>query len=235
MPAMPRSGELPTGQWHTCRMTADVAMELMELAGGDPFLDVRRESQEHQRAHGCGLHHAGAPQMQLVAALARAAGVNRALDLGSGLGYSTLWIATAVAKDGSVIGIDDDPGHTARATEIAAGRSHGARVDYETGTVRDVLPSLGGPFDMIHDDAWFAKTPDHLEAMLALLRPGGLLTMANWFLLVDAITGEPRNDWKSFAGATWAEDTFEYARVLARRQDLHMTWVTTPPVAFATT
>ena len=34
--------------------------------------------------------------MQLVAALARAANVERALDLGCGLGYSTLWIASAI-------------------------------------------------------------------------------------------------------------------------------------------
>ena len=26
---------------------------------------------------------------------------------------------------------------------------------------------------MIHDDAWFAKTPEHLEAMISLLRAGG--------------------------------------------------------------
>ena len=210
-------------------------MRLMELAGGDPFGDARRESEKHQREHGCGLHNAGGPQMQLVAALARAAGVNRALDLGSGLGYSTLWIASAVAEGGSVIGIDDDPSHTSRATEIAAGRDPGVRVEYVTGTVREVLPSLEGPFDMIHDDAWFAKTPDHLEAMLALLRPGGLLTMANWFLLIDAITGETRNDWESFAWPTWAKDTFEYAHLLASRTDLHVTWVTSPPIAFGTT
>ena len=168
-------------------MRVDVPMKLMELAGGDGFVDVRSESEEHQRSHGCGLHNAGAPQMQLVAALARTAGVTRALDLGSGLGYSSLWIASAVAEGGSVVGVDDDPLHTARATEIANGRDVGVRVEYVTGAVSDVLPFLEGPFDMIHDDAWFAKTPDHLDAMLALLRPGGLLTMANWFLLVDAI------------------------------------------------
>lgn len=210
-------------------------MALMELAGGDRFVDVRVECEEHQRTHGCGLHHAGAPQMQLVAALARAAGVVRALDLGSGLGYSTLWIASALAEGGSVVGIDEDPSHTARATEIAAGRGTGARVAYVTGAVREVLPSLDGPFDMIHDDAWFAKTPDHLDAMLGLLRPGGLLTMANWFLLVDAITGEPRNDWGSFAGPDWAKDTVEYAGLLAARPDLQVTWVTAPPIAFAIT
>ena len=59
-----------------------VADQLMELAGGDPFAEVRRLSEEHPRVHGCGLHRAGGPQMQLVAAVARAANAERALDLG---------------------------------------------------------------------------------------------------------------------------------------------------------
>lgn len=215
-------------------MMSEVAQALMGLAGGDPFADVRRASEEHQREHGCGLHHAGGPQMQLVSALARCSGARRALDLGCGLGYSTLWIASALGSAGSVVGIDDDAAHIARASELATGHRLPARVSYVTGSVLDVLPELDGPFDMIHDDAWFAKTPDHLDAMVALLRPGGLLTMANWFLLVDALTGEPRNDWASFAGPAWAEDTVEYARVLAGRADLAVTWVTVPPIGFAT-
>ena len=76
-------------------MTAHVAQELMDLGGGDRFLALRLESEAHQKRHSCGLHNAGGPQMQLVAGLARCAGVKRALDLGSGLGYSTLWIASA--------------------------------------------------------------------------------------------------------------------------------------------
>src|SRR6478735_3117162 len=215
-------------------MSAQVAMQLMEFAGGDVFARVAQESQHHQQEHGCGLHNAGGPQMQLVAALARAVGARRALDLGSGLGYSTLWIASAIGDDATVLGIDHDPMHTARATEIASAAGYGDRVEFITGEVRDVLPTLREPFDMIHDDAWFAKAPDHLESMLALLRPGGLLTMVNWFLLVDALTGEPRNDWAAFAGPTWAEDTLDYARQLANGTDLRVTWITTPPIAFAT-
>jgi hypothetical protein len=84
-----------------------------------------------------------------------------------------------------------------------------------------------------HDDAWFAKTPDHLEPMIRLLRPGGVLTMANWFLLVDAMTGQPRNDWSAFAGDGWAQDTLEYAQLLAARRDLRVNWIITPPLGIA--
>ena len=38
----------------------------------------------------------------------------------------------------------------------------------------------------------------------------------------------------SVAGPTWAEDTLDYARQLANRTDLRVTWITTPPIAFAT-
>ena len=175
-----------------------------------------------------------APRCNSWPPLPSAVGARRVLDLGSGLGYSTLWIANAIGADATVLGVDHDPLHTARATEIASAAGYGDRVEFVTGEVRDVLPTLREPFDMIHDDAWFAKAPDHLESMLALLRPGGLLTMVNWFLLVDALTGEPRNDWAAFAGPTWAEDTLDYARQLANRTDLRVTWITTPPIAFAT-
>lgn len=211
----------------------EVASELMHLAGGDPFENVCLASESHQREHGCGLFHAGAPQMQLVSSLARFVKPTRVLDLGAGFGYSTLWLARALENAGTVVGVDDDPIHTARATELAAEHGLGTRVRFITGRVHEVLDSLDGPFDVIHDDAWFARRPDHLEAMLGLLRPGGLLTMVNWFLLVDAITGQPRNDWESFAGPRWAEETLSYAHHLSGRSDLSVTWVTTPPIAFA--
>jgi predicted O-methyltransferase YrrM len=71
-------------------LTVHVAQELLDLAGGDRFIALRLESEDHQKRHGCGLHNAGGPQMQLVAGLARSAGVKRALDLGLGSGHSRI-------------------------------------------------------------------------------------------------------------------------------------------------
>ncbi|MGA9277293.1 O-methyltransferase [Ilumatobacter sp.] len=212
----------------------DVAERLLELAGGDPFRAVRVLSEEHQIEHGCGLHHAGGPVMQLVASITRAARPQRVLDLGCGLGYSTLWIAQAAGPDAHVIGIDDDPRHIEEAERLAQAHGLGDRITYRCGAVVDVLGTLDSPVDMIHDDAWFARPPAHLDAAIGLLRTGGVLTMANWFLLVDALTGQPRNDWERFAGPTWAVDTVSFARQLAARDDLEISWITTPPVGLAT-
>lgn len=211
----------------------DVTTELMLLAGGDPFEPLRKDSEAHQRSHGCHLHTAGPEVMQLAASYVRAGNATEVLDLGCGLGYSTLWLAEAAGDRGRVVGVDSDEGHISEARQWAEALGFGGRARFVVGHAAAVLDELSGPFDAIHDDAWFASAPDHLDAMINLLRPGGVLTMPNWFLLVDAITERPRNDWERFAGPTWAADTKEYAQQLADRPDLSVNWVTDPPLGVA--
>ncbi len=109
--------------------------------------------------------------------------------------------------------------------DVDAGREGGNRA-----RSADVLPTLSGPFDAINDDAWFASAPSHLDLMISRLRPGGILTMPNWFLIVDALSGSHRNNWEQFAGPDWAEETMRYAEQLAQRSDLTVNWITTPPL-----
>lgn len=210
---------------------SDVATELMLLAGGDPFERVRKDSEAHQRNHSCHLHTAGPEVMQLAASYVRAGNATDVLDLGCGLGYSTLWLAAGA--NGRVIGVDSDEGHVSGARRWADVLGFEDKVRFVAGHAAAVLDELSGPFDAIHDDAWFASAPDHVEVMISLLRPGGVLTMPNWFLLVDAITGQPRNDWERFGGPTWAADTKEYARQLVSRPDLSMNWIVEPPLGVA--
>ncbi len=172
--------------------------------------------------------------MSTIAAIARSARAQRILDLGSGLGYSTLWLADAAGPACHVTGIDADPEHTKAATLIAAERGFADRITYLTGTVADVLPTLTGNYDLIHDDAWFADRPDHLDTALDLLRHGGTMTMANWFLLFDALTQSQQEKWENFAGSGWQRRTLDYAEHLANRSDIAVYWVASPPVGIAT-
>lgn len=207
--------------------------ELMRLAGGDPFESVREASETHQREHGCGLHTAGPEVMQLAASYVLANNARSILDLGCGLGYSTMWLARAAGEDGLVIGIDSDDSHVAGARRYAEEAGLGSTTRFIVGDVTEVLSTLSGPFDAIHDDAWFGPAPRHLETMISHLRTGGVLTMPNWFLLVDAITGRPRNDWEAYAGPAWAADARAYAEQLAGRRDLSVNWITDPPLGVA--
>ena len=106
-------------------------------------------------------------------------------------------------------------------------------VSFVVGEVADVLGDIEGPVDAIHDDAWFASAPPHLERMIGLLRPGGVLTMPNWLLLIDALTGEQRNNWEKYGGHTWADDALRYAELLASRRDLKVSWTIGPPLGLA--
>jgi predicted O-methyltransferase YrrM len=170
--------------------------------------------------------------MQLASMFVRAAGARTILDLGCGIGYSTFWLAAA-GDGATVTGIDGNPDHIDLARKACSRHGLDDRVSFVVGEVADVLDSLDGPVDAIHDDAWFASAPPHLDATLGLLRPGGLVTMPNWFLLVDALTGTPRNDWERFAGPRWADDVVDYATQLAARPDLTVSWTARPPLGVA--
>jgi predicted O-methyltransferase YrrM len=206
---------------------------LVELAGGDPFEHVYRQSHAHQLAHGCGLFSAGPAVMQLASMFVRTASARTIVDLGCGIGYSTFWLAKAAASGAMVIGVDSDPGHIQQARSACSRLGLDDQVRFMVGDVAEVLRTFDGPVDAVHDDAWFGAAPPHVDAMVGLLRPGGLLTMPNWFLLVDALSGVPRNDWERFAGPTWAADAIEYAEQLAARPDLAVSWTIRPPLGVA--
>lgn len=172
---------------------------------------------------------AGPAVMQLASMFVRAAGCHTILDLGCGIGYSTFWLANANAE-AEVTGIDADDGHVKLARAACTRLALNCRISFIVGEVADVLQSIDGPVDAVHDDAWFACRPPHLDTMLSLLRPGGLLTMPNWLLLIDALTGRARNDWQHFAGPSWAADVVTYAEELSARSDLTMCWTVRPPL-----
>ena len=87
-------------------------------------------------------------------ALILATGAKRGLEIGTGYGYSGLWIASALAQNGGkLITIDRDPrkSDAARTTFQSAGLA--PQVDLRTGEAATVLASLQGPFDFVLSDA----------------------------------------------------------------------------------
>jgi predicted O-methyltransferase YrrM len=208
---------------------------IASLHGGVPFDPILREAEKHREQHGpaCGLYPAGPRVMRLAATILRAARPMRILDLGAGFGYSSLWLARACDPDAKVEAIDHFQEHVARAEGFAQHSGLAHKVDFIVGDVSDVLDDLKGTYDFIHDDAWFAAAPPYYERVLALLRPGGTLTMPNWFLLEDAITGKPRRDWSELAGPDWPASTIAYAKRLANDNRLEVARCVSPPLAVA--
>jgi predicted O-methyltransferase YrrM len=117
--------------------------------------------------------------MQLASMFVRAVSARTILDLGCGIGYSTFSLAKAAVPGAALTAIDSDPGHIELAQAACSRLGLEDRVSFVVGHVAEVLRTIEGPVDAVHDDAWFASGPPHLQAMLGLLRPGGLLTMPN--------------------------------------------------------
>jgi predicted O-methyltransferase YrrM len=208
---------------------------LLTVYGEPPFEDVLQRAEMHRESHGpeCGLYPAGPHVMRFAATMVRACRAKRMLDLGAGIGYCTLWLASAGEEGTAVQAIDRFDEHVAIGKEVAVAAGLSDRISFIHGEVADVLDHLKGQYDLIHDDAWFAWEPPYLERAVELLRPGGVLTMPNWFLLEDAISGEPRRDWAEFAGPNWSEGVLAYARRLGAHPYLHVTWSISPPIAVA--
>lgn len=219
-----------------------VAEFIVPLYGEDPFADVRLSSDRHREEHAqrlpggaqeCGVFPSGQVKMRLIATLVRLTRPARVLEIGCGLGYSALWLARAAGREAMVETIDRFPEHA----EIAAGYAKqyglGERVRFVTGEGAAVLAGLGGPYDFVHDDGWFAQRPPYVDRMVSLVRPGGVLVLSNWFLLVESLVAEPSLDWAQFGGPRWTADVQAYAREIAARGDLDVSFVPDPGMVLA--
>jgi predicted O-methyltransferase YrrM len=120
---------------------------------------------------------------KLLHILARALGARSILEIGTLGGYSTIWLARALAPGGRVITLEINPHHAkvARTNIERAGMKD--RVDIRLGRALDILPQIGaegrGPFDLTFIDADKPANADYFAWALKLSRRGSLIVIDN--------------------------------------------------------
>jgi caffeoyl-CoA O-methyltransferase len=118
--------------------------------------------------------------LQVLALLCNAKNI---LELGTLAGYSTIWMARALPKDGKLITLEYDPKHAAVAQKNIERAGLSEQVQIKTGKALDILPQLhaegAGPFDMIFIDADKPPYADYFQWALKLSRPGTLIVADN--------------------------------------------------------
>jgi predicted O-methyltransferase YrrM len=147
----------------------------MKRPAVDPFVDVRKATDQHRARHGCGAYpYRNGP---LLGALAAAARARRILELGTALGYTALSFAYG-APDSTIDTIERDPDHVrlARDNFAAAGVDH--RITVHEGDFAKILPTLDPGYDVAFFDG-NTPVPALHNAIRDLLRTGGLLITAN--------------------------------------------------------
>jgi caffeoyl-CoA O-methyltransferase len=88
-------------------------------------------------------------------------------------------MATAMPADGQLITLERRSDHAAKAGQLLAAAGVGDRVTVLAGPALDSLAGLEGPFDLAFIDADKTGYPAYFEAVVPLMRPGGLIVADN--------------------------------------------------------
>ncbi len=116
---------------------------------------------------------------RLLEVLALARGARRALEVGTAIGVSTLYIARGLAEGGRAVSFEVDPERHAAAREYLERAGVADRVDLRLQDARRGLAELEGKFDFAFLDGVKAQYGDYFDAVLPLLDDGAVLVVDN--------------------------------------------------------
>ena len=150
--------------------------------------------------------------------LTKITAARRVLEIGTAIGYSSLWIATALTDEGMLITLERDQARAARAREHFAAATVDQRVSVMIGDATRYLHKIAGPFDLIFQDGDKTQYAPMLPRLIELLRPGGVLVTDNVLWsgeVVPDFIAQPKHD----AAATAA--IVSYSRRLAQDESMY--------------
>jgi predicted O-methyltransferase YrrM len=105
----------------------------------------------------------------------------RVFELGSGFGYSTLWLAHGLSDDGIIHHTDGDPARSEKARELLTRAGFVDRVRFHVGDAVEILETLedSEPFDILLCDIDKHAYAEAYEAMRPRIRVGGYIVIDN--------------------------------------------------------
>jgi caffeoyl-CoA O-methyltransferase len=171
-------------------------------APSDPVLEAMREHGERD-----GIPIVAPETGALLEVLTTAIGAQRAVEIGTAIGVSTLHLARGGAHVTS-FEVDRERHEAARGYLEQAGLAD--RVDLRLEDAAAGLLSLEPPFDLAFVDGPKLSYDEHVERCLELLRPGGLLLVDN-ALMGGSVAGAPGG----WSGASVENQRELNARLLA--------------------
>ena len=124
-----------------------------------------------------------ASQGKFLQVMAKLCNAKKILELGTLAGYSTIWMARALPKDGKLITLEYEQLHATVAAENIKRAGLDNVVEIRVGKALDLLPVIAheniAPFDMIFIDADKPPYAEYFLWSLKLSRPGTLIIADN--------------------------------------------------------
>jgi caffeoyl-CoA O-methyltransferase len=116
---------------------------------------------------------------RLLAQLVKLTGAKRIFELGSAIGYSTLWMARAAGSDSAIHYTDGNPANAERAKDYLKRAGVADRVTIHVGDALTTLDATIGEFDIIFNDVDKIGYPDVFRKAVSRVRSGGLFITDN--------------------------------------------------------
>lgn len=139
--------------------------------------DVLVEMEEYATQHNVPI--VGPAVARVLQQLALMINAHSVFELGSAIGYSTIWWAQAVGESGRVIYTDGDSKNAERARSYFARAGVSDRITLHTGDALEVLSEQKQEFDIIFNDVDKDDYPRVLRLVAPRLREGGLFITDN--------------------------------------------------------
>jgi caffeoyl-CoA O-methyltransferase len=174
----------------------DALLDYLATVGARPDAVLERVRRETSTMPRAGMQVAP-EQGALLELLARLIGAQRILELGTFTGYSAICLARGLAPGGRLICLEMDEEYADMARRNLDDAGDGDRVEIRVGPAAESLREIPEEpaFDLAFIDADKPGYPGYYEAVLARIRPGGLILLDNMLQhggVLDPQTETPR-------------------------------------------
>ena len=111
--------------------------------------------------------------------LVKISGAKNCLELGTFTGYSGLHIAEALPVDGKLVTCENNPTHAEIAQKFFDQSPYAHKIEIRVAPALETIKTLKGPLDFIFIDADKVNYPAYYDALVPLLKKGGLMVIDN--------------------------------------------------------
>jgi caffeoyl-CoA O-methyltransferase len=138
---------------------------------------VLAEMEEYAAGHNVPI--IGPAVARFLALLVQISGAQRIFEMGSAIGYSTIWLARAAGPKAQVFYTDGDPENARRAEAHFRKAGVAKRIRIQTGNALELLKKTPGKFGLIFNDVDKHQYPEAMRIALPKLKRGGLFVTDN--------------------------------------------------------
>jgi predicted O-methyltransferase YrrM len=149
----------------------------LTLERDDRYSEVRQAIAPHREKHRCSIPLMDPTDGRELSVITRVSHSTYVLELGSALGYAGLHVVESFGRTGKLDVIEEDEGHAQLASDAFAQFAYSDRVRLHSGSTREIMTALNGPYDLVIVNAGWATLADSYDDLVRVTRAGGSLLL----------------------------------------------------------